>query len=69
MSYFLANGKSFYSLFLHLISPNVTKAPFLASQPDTGAGMAILTFFLFSDAHYFDSVICQKKLSMSRMTC
>ena len=36
-------------------------------KPDTGAGMATVNA-LFSNAHYFDSVICQKKLSMPRMT-
>ena len=38
-------------------------------KPDTGAEMATVIFSLFSNAHYFDSVICQKKLSMPRTTC
>ena len=45
----------------------MTKAPIHCVKPDTGAGMATVIFSLFSNAHYFDSVICQKKLSMPRM--
>ena len=37
-------------------------------KPDTGAGMATVIFSLFSNAHYLDSVIYQKRLSMPRMT-
>ena len=47
----------------------MTRARIHCVKPDTGAGMATVIFFLFSNAYYFDSVICQKKLSMPRVTC
>ena len=40
----------------------MTKARIHSVIPDTGAGMATVIFSLFSNAHYFDSVICQKKV-------
>ena len=46
----------------------MTKARIHCVKQDTGAGMATV-ISLFSNAHYFDSAICQKKLSMPRMTC
>ena len=42
----------------------MTKARIHCVKPDTGAGMATVIFSLFSNAYYFDLVICQKKLSM-----
>ena len=40
----------------------MTRAWIHCLKPDTGAGMATVIFSLFSNAHYFDSVICQKKV-------
>ena len=54
---------------LKCISPSVTKAQIHCVKRDTGAGMASVIFSLFSNAHYSDSMVCQKKLSMPRMTC
>ena len=39
----------------------MTKARTHCVKPDTGARMATVIFSLFSNAHYFDSVICLKK--------
>ena len=47
---------------------SVAKTQIHCVKPNTGAGMATVIFSLFSNAHNFDSVICQKKLSMPRMT-
>ena len=47
----------------------MTEAQIYCVKPDTGAGMATVIFSLFSNSHYFDSVMCHKKLSMPRMTC
>ena len=55
--------------FANVFSPSVTKAPIHCVKPDTGARMATVMFSLFSNAHYLDSVVCQKKLYMPRMTC
>ena len=38
----------------------MTKARIHCVKRETGAGMATVIFSLFSNAHYFDSVICQK---------
>ena len=59
--------EEFVSFEMHFL-PSVTKSSIHCVKPDTGAGMATVIFSLFWNAHYFDSVICQKKLSMPRMT-
>ena len=47
-------------MFSNVFSQSVTKARIHCVKPDTGAGMATFIFSLFSNAYYFDSVICQK---------
>ena len=56
-------------MFSNVFSPSVTKARIHCVKPYTGAEMATVIFSLFSNAYYFDSVICQKKLSVPRMPC
>ena len=63
-SYFLAYGKSFYSFSTFNFS-KCEKGSFSLRHNR----MATVTFFFFSNAQYFNSVICQKKLSVPRMTC
>ena len=56
-------------MFSNVFSPSVTKARIHCVKPYTGAEMATVIFSLFSNAYYFDSVLCQKKLSVPRMPC
>ena len=55
-------------LVLKRILPRRVTDILQCSLPETGYGMAVVNFYVFSVAVYCILVVCQKKLSMPRMT-